>query len=444
MYAGPLCLQRRDLIVDLGFCNCNIRFLIQGNSPCLLIDCDSGCISRIDQRKRSVNTQALFLCLVLKRTAQKIFHRGQTCCCLLLFFCFFCQISQDLLVFHSVLRVILQSLRCRFRSVYPSPGPICQLYKSAVICPCDPIPSASQPIHCIGGCIHSTTQKFKPASRQLAQLISDWRQLLSQRCLCFLQSELTLIRRNNIIIDRSPCLSRLCQSLLGKLLEHNIGPLCGGFGLSQFGIKVVLTGTCPVEHIRKHLARLNGLVDRLGQTIDGDRVSVPGPGPNGGVGNGHQLLLAHTDGLKIGGGRGCRLGITQHGVQPLIGLRRLLRAVSCLLGGDLQSPHDLPVFLRGIHHLSDGPGHRLYAGSDCAHCRTAHQHSLQAAQFAHHIVQTAHCIADSLERGCKVRVIALLGSLLDLPAVLVDGGGRLVCASLGLIQIPFVFLQFAV
>ena len=170
-------------------------------------------------------------------------------------------------------------------------------------------------------------------------------------------------------------MSRLCQALPGQLLKYDIGSLCGRLGLRQLGIKIVLTGTCPVEHIRKyarHLARLDGLVDRLGQPVDGDGVSVPGPGPDGGVGNGHQLLLAHTDGLKIGGSRSCRLGIPQHGVQPLIGLRRLLRTVSGLLGGDLQSPHDLPVLRRGIHHLSDGPGHRLYAGGNCAHRRTSH------------------------------------------------------------------------
>ena len=264
---------------------------------------------------------------------------------------------------------------------------------------------------------HSTLyffgEPFHCVRAEVQQRVLGRRQDLAQLPGCFLPVSLRIIRFHNVFIDLEPGVCSVRQTLFRHGLHDQIGPLrivgaflqgqieivlrsfavsqllielfcrivlrlCGvilrPLGVGQFCQFIVaelrefhvvlqhqaeglsLLGA-PVQHVSKgagYLTGLDGFVDGFRQAVNGNGITVCSPGSDGSICDLHQVLLAQADSLQVCHGGGCRLIISQHGIQPPIGLLRLLSGIPGLLAGHIQSAHDLPVFLGSVHDLKDG------------------------------------------------------------------------------------------
>ena len=88
------------------------------------------------------------------------------------------------------------------------------------------------------------------------------------------------ICRFQFCIIFSPSFCRLHQPLIGQFLQHQICPFTFGLCGFQFFIEVILTGTCPVQHVRKrtcYRSRFDRFIDGFRQAVNGNRVPVGCP-----------------------------------------------------------------------------------------------------------------------------------------------------------------------
>lgn len=178
--------------------------------------------------------------------------------------------------------------------------------------------------------------------------------------------------------------------MIGELVEHDLRALGGIVRRGELRVELVLAHARPVEHVGKgarDLPRLDRLVDRLGEAVDGDGVAVGRPRADDRVDHAAQIALRKTDGLQVCDRRRRGLRVAEHAVEILIGLRRLLGCVARRLRAGLQRAHDLAVFLGLVHDADNGVARRLESCDD----RAADEHFLEAAELPDQIADAAPC-----------------------------------------------------